>query len=44
MEKSKQNQFEYREEDNEETVKQIKDVYTSGAIEQEDINKERYDG
>ncbi|GIN58842.1 hypothetical protein J8TS2_31610 [Lederbergia ruris] len=41
---SKENQFEYIEKNNEETVKQIRDVYTNGAIEQKKINKERYDG
>ncbi|MBS4194994.1 hypothetical protein [Lederbergia citri] len=38
--KDVQQQYQYNEENNEETIEQIRDVYRSGAIDQNDINDE----
>ncbi|MCR2821885.1 hypothetical protein [Lederbergia panacisoli] len=39
--KDVQHEFQYNEENNAETIEQIKDVYISGAIEQSGINDEK---
>lgn len=38
--KDVQPKYQYNEENNEETIEQIQDVYRSGAIEQNEINDE----
>ncbi|MBS4199971.1 hypothetical protein KHA93_09910 [Bacillus sp. FJAT-49732] len=39
--KKKDTPFQYNEENNDETIDQIRDVYISGAIEQSEINDEK---
>ncbi|MBS4216847.1 hypothetical protein KHA96_00800 [Bacillus sp. FJAT-49711] len=39
--KDVQYEFQYNEENNDETINQIKDVYVSGAIEQSKINNDK---